>query len=384
MPGRDYMGIDYRPDHSFRIPRPDLTLQIGVPNACDRCHVDKTTAWSVEAMAKWYGKRQRPHYGTVLAEGRRQAPEAVAGLVRLAQDRLYPAIVRATALALLSAYPGDETQAALDRALVDEDALLRYTAVLNFAVSNPAGRIRLVGPLLYDPVKAVRIEAARNLVGVPPELMPDDLARKYQTVLAEYRNAMEYTADFAPSRHNLGNLAADLGQVETAVAHYRNAIDIDSRFYPARVNLAMLYNRMGKNAEAETLLRQVVAANPELYEIQYSLGLLLAERGKYAEAENHLALAAIGRPGRARIHYNLGLLRQQLGQDREAEAALQRASKIEPGNLEFLYALADFYFKRGRLAQAEQTAEKMIASHPQQRIGYELLELIRSSKPGPR
>ncbi len=42
MPGRIYMGIDYRPDHSFRIPRPDLGVKIGTPNACNRCHIDKT------------------------------------------------------------------------------------------------------------------------------------------------------------------------------------------------------------------------------------------------------------------------------------------------------------------------------------------------------
>ena len=51
MPGRDYMGIDYRPDHSFRIPRPDLTQKIGVPNACNRCHADKTVLWSMEKLS---------------------------------------------------------------------------------------------------------------------------------------------------------------------------------------------------------------------------------------------------------------------------------------------------------------------------------------------
>ncbi|HSO19429.1 MAG TPA: multiheme c-type cytochrome, partial [Desulfosarcina sp.] len=80
MPGRRYMGIDYRPDHSFRLPRPDLTLTLGTPNACDRCHVDKTTQWSVDAMGKWYGKTRRPHYGEVLDAGRRHRPEAAEAL----------------------------------------------------------------------------------------------------------------------------------------------------------------------------------------------------------------------------------------------------------------------------------------------------------------
>ena len=77
MPGRNYMGVDYRPDHSFRIPRPDLSLALDTPNACNRCHVDKTVQWSVDAMAKWYGKKKRPHYGTILAAGRQQDPNAL-------------------------------------------------------------------------------------------------------------------------------------------------------------------------------------------------------------------------------------------------------------------------------------------------------------------
>jgi len=39
MPGRTYMGIHYRLDHSLRIPRPDLSVKVGSPNACNRCHI---------------------------------------------------------------------------------------------------------------------------------------------------------------------------------------------------------------------------------------------------------------------------------------------------------------------------------------------------------
>ena len=104
MPGRYYMGIDYRPDHSFRVPRPDLATAIGVPDACGRCHADKSPEWSSEHIAKWYGSKYKPHYGTVLEGGRRAAPEFSDDLVRLAEDRLYPVIVRATALTLLANY----------------------------------------------------------------------------------------------------------------------------------------------------------------------------------------------------------------------------------------------------------------------------------------
>jgi len=96
----------------------------------------------------------------------------------------------------------------------------------------------------------------------------------------------------------------------------------------------------------------------------------------------YLEKAAEGMPDRSRIQYNLGLLLQALKRDPQAEAALQKASSLEPANLDYLYALADFYLKRNRLAEAKKVAEKMVAAHPNQRVGKELLELIERRRMG--
>ena len=376
MPGRRYMGIDYRPDHSFRLPRPDLSAAIDSPNACNRCHWDKTIAWSVDTLVKWYGQRKRSHYGTVLAAGRRQTPAALSSLIHLTQDRLYPTIVRATALALLASYPESDTRTVFEQALYDEEALVRYTAVQNLVEPDARKRLKLVGSLLYDPVKGVRMEAARSLAGLPLERMPTDMRLKYQEGLAQYRQAMQRTADFATSRHNLGNLAASLGQLVAAMAHYRRAIALDGQFYPAKVNLAMLYNQQGMNSEAERLLREVVVAYPELYEVKYSLGLLLAELQRFDEAVVYLADAGRGLPKRARIQYNLGLLLQQLGRSSDAEAAFNQALSLEPVNHDYLLALADFYLKQKNLPQARDIAEQMMALSPGDPTGPKIIDLI--------
>jgi len=359
MPGRYYMGIDYRPDHSFRVPRPDLSESIRVPDACNRCHFDKSNQWSMDYMRKWYGERQRPHYGTILYAGRNHQAGALDELVNLAEDRLYPPIVRATALELISSYGGEESANAFKRALADEEALMRLTAARYLEEPDPIKHLLLVAPLLYDPVRAVRIEAARSLTPVPSERMPGELKEKFQLVLDEYRRAMEYSGDFAASRHNLGNMYADLGQLEPAAKSYRKAIEIDREFYPAKVNLALVYNRMGRNDAAEQELREVLADHPDFYEVKYSLALLLVEEKRYREAEKYLSEAAAGMPYRARAYYNLGLLQQQLGKDREAEASLNAALRIEPDSVDILYALADYYAKRGMYSQARIIAEKI-------------------------
>jgi len=382
MPGRTYMGNDYRPDHSFRIPRPDLSLKLGTPNACNRCHSDKSAQWSDDYISRWYGPGRRAHYATTIDAGRKRLPEAYPDLVRLAGDPLYPVIVRATALALLGAYPASQTGAAYKQALMDDEALIRRTAVDHLNLSDIKSQTALLGSTLYDPVKAVRTEAARQMAETSAPQLDAGQQKKYRSALMEYIKSMEYSADFAFGRYNLGNLYANLRQPEKALENYRAAIRIDNQFYPAKVNLAMLYNQMGRKDEAEVLLREVVAAHSELHEVQYSLGLLLAEQAKFEEAARSLAAAAAGLPQRSRVHYNLGLLLQQLRRDADAESALLTAVEIEPDNLDYLYALADHYLKRQKFMKARQIAVQMKVKHPNNSIGQDILNFIEQQTAG--
>jgi predicted CXXCH cytochrome family protein len=382
MPGRLYMVIDYRPDHSFRIPRPDLSLKHGTPNACNRCHLDKDAQWSEEHMIKWYGPGRKGHYATTIDQGRKGITGAGEDLARLALDTLYPVVVRATALSLLAAYPGDKTALTFETALMDEEALMRHTALRGLNLPDRKRFVTLIAPLLYDPVKAVRLEAASRLAGEPARSLDPDRRKLFQEVLGEYVRSMEYSGDFAFGRFNLGNLYAALNRPEEAIENYRSAFEIDDMFYPAKVNLAMLYNRLGRKGQTERLLRDVLESSPELYDVHYSLGLLLSEMKRYREAVLHLATAARGLPERARIHYNLGLLLQALKRDMEAEAALKKALALEPDSLDFLYALADFYLKRGNWQKAEVMARRMIRKHPDQRLGPDLLEFIKKQSGG--
>jgi tetratricopeptide (TPR) repeat protein len=384
MPERPYMVVDWRADHSLRVPRPDLTLEVGVPNACSQsgCHDDESDEWNAEHYYEWYGIAKKPHYGTILAAGRQADPEAEADLIRLAGDALYPAIVRATALSLLGAYPGEESTAAFNRALQDEEALVRYTAVNSVAPQSLEDLVELVAPLLFDPVRAVRMQAASRLVGTPIEYLRPYQQEALQETLAEYTEAMEYSLDFAFAGHNLGNLYSRLDDRRRAETYYRAAIEIDDLFYPAKANLAILLNSQGRNDEAEALLRDVVEDYPEVYDAAYSLGLLLAEMNRLGDAVEFLQRASEGMPQHSRAHYNYGLALQFAGRDDEAEAALEKALTIEPNNLEFLYALADFYVQRGRLQEALPIADRMIAEHPDSPVGRDVKAYIERALSG--
>jgi tetratricopeptide (TPR) repeat protein len=376
MPQRTYMVIDERADHSLRIPRPDLSMKLGTPNACNRCHFDKSNQWANNYITNWYGPGRRAHYGTIIAEGRNRAQHVHQDLLKLAADPLYPVIVRSTVLSLLADYPGRETSRAYASALMDDEALIRRTAVGNIHVADSQRQTARLASMLYDPVKAVRTEAARRMTEIADARLNAAQKKTFHSDLKEYKESMRYSADFAFGRYNLANLYVALNQPDKAVESFRAALKIDNLFYPAKVNLAMLYNRMGKKSAAETLLREVAMAHPEIYDVQYSLGLLLAEEKKHGRAVYYLKRAAKGLPQSARIHYNLGLLLQQLKQDADAQASLLKALELEPDNLDYLYVLADFYLKRKKWQQARSIAKEMVARYPTQGIGHDILSFI--------
>lgn len=47
MPSKTYMGVHLRRDHSLRIPRLDQSATLGVPNARNQCHNNKTPSWLI-------------------------------------------------------------------------------------------------------------------------------------------------------------------------------------------------------------------------------------------------------------------------------------------------------------------------------------------------
>jgi tetratricopeptide (TPR) repeat protein len=384
MVEQPYMVVDWRADHSFRVPRPDLTAEIGVPNACTQsgCHDDRPLSWSLQAYQRWYGQARKPHYGQIFAAAQEADPEAQAELIKIAGDPLHSNMARATALAYLAAYPSAESTEAFNLALMDEDALIRYTALSNASAPSPERLVELISPLLFDPVLAVRMEAANRLADAPAEALQPYQQGALADGLSEYRSVMEYSLDFSASAHNLGNLNARLGDAFEAERYYRIAVGIDDLFAPAKVNLALLLNTSRRNTEAEALLREVLEVYPDQFEVAYNLGLLLAEMGRIEEATDFLGRASDGLPTRARAHYNYGLGLQALERLDEAEAALLLAAEVEPENPDFLFALGDHYLRRGLPVRAQEMVTRLLTAAPGHTQGQQLRAAVERALGG--
>jgi hypothetical protein len=161
------MVIDTRRDHSIRVPRPDLSVALGTPNAFTQCHAGSFAEWAAQTVAGWHprGRQTTPHYGTVLHAGRIGATDAEQQLDRLILDQSQPAIVRATALPLLAPYASSAWESAMKVVIADADPLVRLAAPRALPASPPRDIVQMAARLLGDPVRAVRIEAARALAG---------------------------------------------------------------------------------------------------------------------------------------------------------------------------------------------------------------------------
>lgn len=377
MPGRYYMGIDYRHDHSIRIPRPDLSKELGVPNACNQCHTDKSTDWAISYTRQWYGIKNRPHYGRILNAGRNNKPEAITELVKLVNNDLSPLIVRATALDLLSGYSDTTVGKVIKQYLEAPEDMLRYIAVQNYPMDNMPEFINSIAPLLIDPARAVRIEAARKFSLLPENLISSKYTEAYHNALDEYINQQQYMADFPGGSSNLGLLYLNQGNYTKAEAYYKRATETDSQYYPAFYNLAMVYNHLGKNMEAVSLYKHLLRNNPEMAEAHYFLGLLLVELEQYNEAIEQLKLAARKMPSNSRVNYNLGLLYSKKGKFSNAIAQLKLALEKESHNFEYQYALAHVYYSAHKHVMARDFINKTLEKYPENNA---LRQLVKANE----
>lgn len=374
MAGKYYMGNDYRRDHSFRIPRPDLPAKTGAPNACNDCHKDKSTAWSQSFILKWYGERTRPHYGEKFAAAEKGDRSVIPDLILYTENELFPLMVRATAVRFLGRFNTPGSNRAVERALTDPASLVRHTAVMSYNPSEIESYEKLMMPLLNDPVKGIRAEAAIRLSEVKEDQLSPAARKARRAALDEYREINLYNADFPGGLFNLGIMYANAGEFVRAESAYREALGVDDRFFMAKVNLATVCAQQGRNSEAEKLLREILREYPELLEINSSLAMLLAEQGRYEESRKYFLRAAELMPEQTRIFYNLGLLENTLGNTDRAEEYLLKALNREPDSFDYLYALATFYLEHGKKDKAMTYARRLADRFPGDPAGSQLIE----------
>ncbi len=378
MPATVYMTVDARRDHSIRIPRPGLSAALGVPNACNKCHIDKPPQWAADAVRKWYGHAPAgfQRFAEVLDAGSLGAPRAGQLLDQLIADRDQPAIARASALVRIGKLDA-ASLAAIRQSVADHDSLVRRTAARALSGADPTISGPILSPLLEDTVRAVRIETAEALAGAPPDALGSVGDAVLRRAVGEYVAAQELNADRPEAHLNLALLFTREKQFGDAESQLRDALSLRPSFVPAAVNLADLYREMGRDAEGERVLRDAIARSPEDATLQLALGLSLIRQGRRKEALDHLAAAARLDPANARAAYTYALALDDAGQTGAAIDLLRGAVEKHPYDPEALAALANLYGKTGNPRQGLIYAQRLMELDPDNPESRDLLNALR-------
>jgi len=263
---RTYMGNDGRRDHSFRVPRPDLSVVLGTPNACTDCHKDKSAGWAAGEVAKRFpnSSNRGMHYAETFAAARqgKGGTKTANGLLDIALTGTNAGIVRATALDLLRRYATAEIADRAGRLLRDPDPIVRAAAVALQRAAPPNLRIQRVTPLLQDRRRAVRIAAARAILDLLANRRLSKLDRAGQGAVAEYQRSLAAKADFPEMQMAIAGTALVFRNLPVAERAFQEATAMDPQLVQAWIMIARLRAARGDVQGAVKALLDGVAANP--------------------------------------------------------------------------------------------------------------------------
>ena len=265
MVERVYMRIDDRRDHSFRIPRPDLSEETGSPNACNDCHSDQTAEWAADEIVKQFptSNRRQHHFSRTFARARRDPAGSVDALLAIAENDGLSGIVRGTALDLSSAVPDPAVATRAVPLIGDSDPLVRAAAIQVQRHAPPDERVRRLLPAIEDPVRSVRIAAARAFLGAPVAGLAPQSAAAVGAAMAEWRASLGAKADYPESHLAIGGAALIVRNLPAAEQAFREAVRLDPQSVDAWTMIIRLAAATGNLDGARAALSDARRANPE-------------------------------------------------------------------------------------------------------------------------
>lgn len=275
MPERNYMIVDGRRDHGFRLPRPGLAEKIGSPDVCTACHQDKSSQWAARVIQTRFpesGQKSR-HFSEVFASiGVSALNRSVNDLLKLAKDIDLPAIVRATALERCSGLPHALTADDIKVLAEDRSNLVRMASI-GLVRNLPAGqKTSLLIPLLGDVARSVRIEAAKAMLDISPKEIPASNRQVLDASMKEFQNSMLAKSDFPEGQMVLGGVALTLKRFQVASTAFERAVSMDPQLVEGWMILIRIKLALGEISAARQFLVQAIQNNPDSYEIEQLAG----------------------------------------------------------------------------------------------------------------
>jgi predicted CXXCH cytochrome family protein len=341
MPETTYMVIDGRRDHSIRIPRPDLSLTNNSPNACNKCHTDRTVQWAAKNFEKWYGNHRLDTNTYV------QLKEYIAdlndksesSLFTLLSGKQYPAIIRASVMDEYGSLTSQRLFGKMVEELNSTDPLLRLNAIKGLNNYPQQDIISRIAPLLADKIIAVRMEAMNTIASSFNLLLADD-QKLFRIVMAEYIRAQQHLSHRPEGFYNRAILYKAMGDLTKADQVYNLCIQRFPSFAPAYSNLADLYREQNHEVRAKAILDEGLLRVPGNPQLHYALGLWHVRSHNNKLALSELKTAADLAPGDAQMIYGYSIAMFSMEKKKEAISLLEKYTLLHGNNAMILEAIA--------------------------------------------
>ena len=426
MPATTYMAVDHRRDHSFRVPRPDLSLSLGTPNACTQCHMQlapeeklpkqeqftqyldwvnasqngdadskailaKIDQQMADACKNWYPPESSPpktswYSELAMAQSNiRNDKPATEQLTKLAKDVANPAIIRATATQLLTNQTDESAYQVAVELLKDRDTKVIVAAIGTLEIafleiqnrqlysSTPGtfgAQLRKyansVSKMLEHESPRVRVEAARAMTSLASStrdaILSGSLQRAFEDSIEDYRKSLMVMSDTAGAHMQVGNLYQKMGQVNQAAESFRTAIRLQPNLRGPRSSLAAILENK------VMLLSSQIQSRGGTESASKQIEVLSAQIGELRKRDHQLLKIDVERakdlPGVGVLHYQLGMSSYLQDDLENAEKHLKIATEMDPDQQGFQLGLATFYMETDNHEQAEVYINELLKLDP--------------------
>jgi tetratricopeptide (TPR) repeat protein/nitrate/TMAO reductase-like tetraheme cytochrome c subunit len=363
MPVTTYMSVDDRRDHSIRIPRPDLSLVMGTPNACNKCHIDKSVSWATRAFNKSYGNKlpENKTFGEHLFAISKNTEGSINNWTALLNSNNYPSIIKATTLDQYPDYLSQETIAERDKSLQNPDPNLRLNALRSFVSFPPEELLKRVKPFLNDPVLAVRTEVVSILA---PQYLQFDVATKqrFDQVMNEYLTIQRNMSDRPEGYLNQGIVFGTIGRMSEAKQIYLLGLKRHPKFIALYANLADLYRSIGDEEKNLLYIQNGLKLDSSNASLHYALAMHYIRDKNMTLGLTALKKALQLAPGDASIAYTNAIALHTNGDTKNAILLLESfISKYgnHPQVIEGLISMSQNLQQTGQVIRWMATRKKM-------------------------
>jgi tetratricopeptide (TPR) repeat protein len=290
MPFLQHKGVGQhfvfaRSDHTIPIPRPTFDEQLGIENACQKCHGDKDIAWQEEKVRLWYGET-KPHAPAIAASirGREFPDPGFAKDLLLLPEAKHP-MAQMQGLATFIRRFVRPAKSAVDTGVIDK--LREFALQENLDLKALALMALQVGS---DERPEVRLFLRQQLESLGT-------------------NAIAIRARWAIAADDFGNALAANNDPQSALVCLMKSLEIDPKNVVTLSHLAFAHLRSNDPEKAISTLREAIAIKPSTANLYFQLAQIQMELQQIPQAIESLQQGLQYAPEDHTAKFLLGKLR---------------------------------------------------------------------------